>query len=122
MKTTLRLPKILLIVGFIAMLIGMIDPLEGSVVILAGSCMLAISAFLSKSKRSLILYLSFALIAIGVGLLFGLSAFGGVGGDTGRSNWWLLVVLPYPVGWILGIVGIILMLRDRSKKMEIMEQ
>ena len=122
MKTTLRLPKILLIVGFIAMLIGMIDPLEGSVVILAGSCMLAISAFLSKSKRSLILYLSFALIAIGVGLLFVLSAFGGVGGDTGRSYWWLLVVLPYPVGWILGIIGTIIMMRERSKKREIMEQ
>ena len=116
MKTTLRLPKILLIVGFIAMLIGMIDPLEGSVVILAGSCLLAISAFLGKSRRSMIIYISFALIAVGVGLLFGLSALGGVGGDTGRSYWWLLVVLPYPVGWILGIVGTVLMFRDRSKE------
>jgi hypothetical protein len=114
MKKGLNWPKILLIIGFIAMLIGMIDPLEGSVVILAGSCILAISAFLSKSKRSLILYLSFGLTAVGVGLLFGISAFGGVGGDTGRSYWWLLVVLPYPVGWILGILGTIMMMKERN--------
>jgi hypothetical protein len=118
MKKGFNWPKILLIGGFIAILIGMIDPLEGSVVILAGSCLLAISAFLSKSKRSLILYLSFALIAVGVGLLFGLSALGGVGGNTGRSYLWLLVVLPYPAGWIMGIVGTVLMLRDRSRDKE----
>lgn len=116
MKKGLNWPKILLIIGFIAMLIGMIDPLEGSVVILAGSCMLAISAYLGKSRRSMIIYMSFGLITVGVGLLFGLSELGGVGGDTGRSNWWLLVVLPYPVGWILGIVGTILMMRERTKK------
>jgi phosphotransferase system glucose/maltose/N-acetylglucosamine-specific IIC component len=118
MKNSLNWPKILLITGFIAMLIGIIDPLEGSVVILAGSFLLAISAFLGKSKHSLIIYLSFALIAVGVGLLFGLSAMGGVGDNTGRSNWWLLVVLPYPVGWILGIVGTVMMMRQRSKKSE----
>lgn len=116
MKKSLNWPKILLIIGFIGMLIGMIDPLEGSVVILAGSFMLAISAFLGKSKRSLMLYISFGLIAVGVGLLFFISSLGGVGGNSGRSNWWLLTVAPYPAGWILGIIGTILMLRDRSKE------
>jgi len=114
-KKPLNWPKILLIIGFIGMLIGMIDPLEGSVVILAGSFMLAISAFLGKSKRSLMLYISFGLIAVGVGLLFFISSLGGVGGNSGRSNWWLLTVAPYPAGWILGIVGTIMMLKDRTK-------
>jgi hypothetical protein len=122
MKKPLNWPKILLIVGFIGMLIGMIDPLEGSVVILAGSLLVAISAFLGKSRRSLILYFSFGLIAVGVGMLFFISSLGGVGGNSGRSWWWLLTVSPYPAGWILGIIGTILMLKDRSKKAASVDQ
>jgi hypothetical protein len=116
MKKSINTPKILLITGFIAMLIGMIDPLEGSVVILAGSFLLAISAFLGKSRRSLIIYLSFGMIAFGVGMLFFLSSLGGVGGTSGHSWWWLLTVSPYPVGWIMGIVGTIMMIRERRKE------
>jgi hypothetical protein len=115
MKKPLNWPKILLIAGFIGMLAGMIDPLEGSVVILAGSFLLAISVFLSKSRRSLMIYLSFGMIALGVFMLFFLSSLGGVGGTSGHSWWWLLTVAPYPVGWILGIIGTIMMLKDRSK-------
>lgn len=116
MKTLSRWSHILLIVGFIAMLIGIIDPLEGSVVILAGSFIVALAAYLGKSRRQMITYLAFGMIVAGVGLLFWLSSLGGVGDNTGRSYWWLLIVLPYPVGWILGIIGSIRMLRDRSKK------
>jgi len=47
------------------------------------------------------------LIAVGVGALFGLSALGGVGGRSGHSMWWLLTVLPYPVGWVMGLVGVL---------------
>lgn len=122
MKKPINWPRILLITGFIGMVIGMIDPLEGSVVILAGSFLLAISAFLSKNKLSLIIYLSFGMIALGVGMLFFLSSLGGVGGNSGRSWWWLLIVSPYPFGWILGIIGTILILRDRPKKAASVEQ
>jgi hypothetical protein len=118
MKTGLNWPKILLIVGFIAMLIGIIDPLEGSVVILAGSFIVAVAAFLGKSRQRLIIYSAFGLIASGVALLFWISSLGGVGGDTGRSYWWLLVVLPYPVGYVFGIIGSVRMMRDRSKKVK----
>lgn len=122
MKKPLNWPKILLIAGFIGMLAGMIDPLEGSVVILGGSLLVAISAYLGKSRRSLILYLSFGMIALGVAMLFFLSSLGGVGGTSGRSWWWLLIVSPYPFGWILGIIGTILILRDRPKKAASVEQ
>ncbi len=115
MKTYPRWSGILLIIGFIAMIIGMIDPLEGSVVILAGSLIVAIAAFLGRSKRSRILYTAFGLVVIGVGLLFWISSLGGVGKETGRSYWWLLIVLPYPAGWITGVVGSIKMMRDRRK-------
>jgi hypothetical protein len=85
--------RILVVVGGIAMLLGAIDPLEGSLIILIGS----------------------VLIAVGVGLMWGVSAFGGLGGTTGRSLWWGLVILPYPVGWIMGIIGLILRLIEFVK-------
>jgi hypothetical protein len=39
------------------------------------------------------------------------SAFGGFGGGTGRSiGWGLLILLPYAVGWLLGVIGAVLAL------------
>ena len=32
--------------------------------------------------------------------------------QTGRSMWLALLFLPYPVGWILGLVGTIQTLRE----------
>ena len=115
MNAPLLRSRMLSIAGFIAMLIGAIDPLEGSPVILLGSGLVALAAFLDRSRHRLILYSAFGLITIGVATMFGLSMLGGVGGSTGRSSWWLLTVLPFPIGWILGIVGVILKLRESFK-------
>jgi hypothetical protein len=57
---------ILVIVGFIAMLIGAIDPLEGSFIILPGSGLVALGAFLGKSRYRVILNWVFILIAGGI--------------------------------------------------------
>jgi len=99
--------RILIIVGSIGMLVGAIDPMEGSVVILPGSGLVALGAFVGQSEGRLIAYLVwiFILIAIGVGALWGLSAVGGFGGPTGRSNWWGVLMLPYVIGWSMGIWG-----------------
>jgi hypothetical protein len=92
------------------MLIGAIDPLEGSFIILPGSGLVALGAFLGKSRYRKLLLWAFILIAVGVGAMIGLSMFGGLGGNTGHSLWWGLVILPYPIGWIIGIIGIVLRL------------
>ena len=109
--------RILVIVGGIAMLIGAIDPLEGSIVILAGSGLVMLGTILGKRQRRMILYWvwAFILITVGVVAMWGLSAFGGIGGTTGRSLWWGLVILPYPIGWIMGIVGLIIRLIEFIK-------
>ena len=109
--------RILVIVGGIAMLIGAIDLLEGSIVILAGSGLVMLGTILGKSQRRMILYWVwvFILIAVGVGAMWGLSEFGGIGGTTGRSMWWGLVILPYPIGWIMGIVSLIIRLIEFIK-------
>ena len=107
-----RWSRILGIAGFVAMLVGAIDPLEGSVVILAGVGVAALGARLGGSRHRRLLYWAFGLTAVGVGAMFGLSVIGGIGGNTGRSIWWALVILPYPVGWVLGIVGALKRFRE----------
>jgi hypothetical protein len=103
--------RALVIAGLVLMLIGVIDPLEGSVVILAGSILVAVGAFLSRTRYRLPIT-SLVLIGVGVGAMFGMSALGGVGGTTGRSTWWLLLCVPYPIGWLLGVVGAASKLRE----------
>lgn len=107
--------RALVIVGLVLMLIGVLDPLEGSVVIVAGSGLAALGACFGNSRHRFLVYQSFALIALGVGAIWGLSAIGGIGGMSGHSAWWGSLILPYPVGWILGLVGAIRMLREPSK-------
>ena len=54
-------------------------------------------------------------MTVGVVELGVLTAFGGIGGSRQHSIWWGLVVLPYPVGWILGLAAVILELTDILK-------
>ena len=43
--------KILIIVGYLAMLVGAVDPLEGSLAVLPGSALVALGTLLSQSQR-----------------------------------------------------------------------
>ena len=115
MSTASPLTRVLLVVGVIGLLIGAIDPLEGSLVILPGSGLVALAATLGKSRYRTLLVTSFILVAGGVAALWALSAVGGIGGETGRSMGWGLVMAPYPVGWLMGIVGGILALIEAFK-------
>lgn len=101
--------RILISVGGAAMLIGAIDPLEGSLLILPGSGLVALGVFLGTPDRRVVRYALwvFVLIFSGVAAMFTLSALGGVGGTSGVSIWWSILVLPYPVGWLMALVGAI---------------
>jgi hypothetical protein len=90
------------------MVVGALDPLEGSLVILAGSGLVTLGTWLGGSDRRLVvdwLWL-FGLILFGVIALFALSAVGGIGGRSGHSLWWGLLVLPYPAAWLLGLANL----------------
>ncbi len=104
--------KGLTVVGLLAMLLGALDPLEGSVVILGGAAMVALAALVGHSRHRALLSWAFALVAVGVATMFAVSAIGGFGGRTGRSMWWALLLVPYPAGWILGLVGAVRRLRE----------
>lgn len=99
--------RILKIVGCLAMLVGTVDPMEGSVLILPGSACVALGVYLGGKDRRIVLYwtAAFILIVLGVAALFGLSALGGLGGNTGRSMWWGLLIVPYPIGWLMAFAG-----------------
>ncbi len=107
---------ILVVIGLLAMVVGAIDPLEGVFVILPGSGLVALGGFLGKSRYRKLLYGAFILIAVGFGAMMIMSMLGGIGGRSGRSMWWGLFILPYPVGWILGLVGVILRLVESFKR------
>ena len=97
--------RVLAIAGLVLMVLGALDPLEGSLVILGGAGMAVVGASIGGSRHRQLLLRAMMLILIGVALMFGLTAMGGIGGNTGRSMWWALVLLPYPAGWVMGIVG-----------------
>ncbi len=89
------------------MLVGTLDPLEGSVLILPGSGLVALGIYLGGKDHRTVLYWvwSFILIAVGVGAMFALSAVGGIGGKSGHTMWWGVLILPYPVGWLMALLG-----------------
>jgi hypothetical protein len=101
--------RILVGVGALGMLLGALDPLEGSVVILVGSALVLLGVFLGREGHQALLYwaATFLLITLGVAAMFVMSAFGGIGGTSGHSLWWGVLVLPYPVGWIMGIASLL---------------
>ena len=101
--------RVLSMLGGIGLLAGALDPLEGSFVILAGSALLWGGEVMKvPERRRLGLWTSvFVLIAVGVGVMFGLSAAGGIGGRSGRSWWWGVLLLPYLAGWLLGVGGLL---------------
>ncbi len=111
-----RWSRILCIAGLVATVVGCVDPLEGSLVILPGTALVALAAFLAGSRRRSLAYLAFGLTAAGVGILFALSAAGGVGGTTGRPVIWTLTLVPYPAGVVLAIVAGALVLVEISRR------
>ncbi len=98
--------------GLILMVVGLVDPLEGSVVIAVGTGLVALAAWLARSGHRRLAYGGFLLLVVGVTALFVLSGFGGVGGSSGHSWWWLLTCLPYPVGWVASLVAALRLRRE----------
>jgi hypothetical protein len=89
------------------MAVGTADPLEGSLLILPGCGMVTLGQFVASRDRRTLLYWiwTFIMISIGVGAMIVLSELGGIGGKSGRSLWWGLLLLPYPAGWLMALAG-----------------
>jgi hypothetical protein len=102
----------LLIAGIVALVLSLLDPLEGSILVLTGTAVIAFAALRAHSRWRRLAGIAFVLVLTGVAALWGFSALGGIGGTSGRSIWWGLLFLPYPMGWIAGMVAAIRLLRE----------
>ncbi|MCE1198731.1 MAG: hypothetical protein LWW85_07170 [Marinilabiliales bacterium] len=100
-------PRFLYIVGAVAAVVGAIDPLEGSVLILTGTLLLSLACFLRQEEETKLFLVAALLTGTGVAALFILSSMGGFGGTSELSGWWGLTILPYPIGWILTLTLLI---------------
>jgi multisubunit Na+/H+ antiporter MnhB subunit len=95
--------RLVFILGLIAVIAGALDPLEGSVVIAVGSVLIALSTNLTKDRHEKIFLYAAVLIVVGVAFLFYISSLGGFGGTSTLSWWWGLLIIPYPLGWLITI-------------------
>lgn len=103
----------------VALVIGVLDPLEGSLIIVAGSIVLAIIVHLKHDFQRKLFLAAAIMIVIGVFFLFYFSSLGGFGGSSALSWWWMALIVPYPVGWLMIITLLIWRsIRMRRKKME----
>lgn len=110
---THRWSRALLWIGAAALVVGALDPLEGSVVIAVAAGVVMVAAHLGHLHARRWVDWGGALAMLGVAVLWAMSAAGGIGPSTGRSYWWLLLLAPYPVGWLLSLSGAIRGLRER---------
>lgn len=114
MDSAPRRNRLLLAGSLVVMVVAAIDPLEGSVLILAGAVLAAFAAVKLHSPHRGPACAGAVLLAIGVSALWGLSAVGGFGGDTGRTSLWWLALIPYPVGWIVALMSAAMAVHDGS--------
>lgn len=89
------------VLGVVLVLLGTLDPLEGSVLVLAGSIVLAVASYGFGDPQHKWFRLAAVLILIGVSALWILSAYGGFGAGSTLGYGWAVCILPYPVGWLI---------------------
>jgi multisubunit Na+/H+ antiporter MnhB subunit len=116
MKKKIDWLQALYIFGIATFIIGALDPLEGSVVVFIGSSCIALSAYLKKEKDRKLFLTSAILILLGVVFLFYLSSLGGIGGKSALSWWWGLLILPYPIGWLITVVLLVIRIIKKYKQ------
>ncbi|HML84909.1 MAG TPA: hypothetical protein PKE52_07105 [Bacteroidales bacterium] len=107
--------QILYYLGVTALLLGAIDPLEGSILIASGATLLTAVSLFKKDRHKTIFLLSTIGILLGVGLMWFFSSLGGFGGNSGRPMWYGVFLLPYPLGWLAIVITLLVRLFKPKK-------
>ena len=107
--------RIIYILGIISLIAGALDPLEGSVNIAVGSALIALSTRLAHDRNRRIFLTTSIMIITGVCFMFYFSSLGGFGGTSTLSWWWATLIIPYPIGWLINIILLIVRAVNRKK-------
>ena len=107
--------RIIYILGIISLIAGALDPLEGSVIIAVGSALIALSTRLAHDRNRRIFLTTSIMIITGVCFMFYFSSLGGFGGTSTLSWWWATLIIPYPIGWLINIILLIVRAINRKK-------
>ena len=97
--------RVVYLLGVIAVLLGTLDPIEGSVLIAGGSLLLAFAAHKRNDRYRRFFLAGSIMIIIGVAALFYVSSLGGF--DPRSEWWWFIPIAPYPLGWLMVIILLI---------------
>lgn len=94
-------------VGHLLALVGAVDPLEGSVLVVLGCVLVALAAWRAGVPRALLAYRAgVAVMAVmGVTALWVISKLGGVGGEGGVHPAWAVLLLPYSAALVATFSG-----------------
>ncbi|HOJ37805.1 MAG TPA: hypothetical protein PLP99_07380 [Ignavibacteriales bacterium] len=101
--------------GLLTFILGTLDPLEGSILILFGIFSITYFMFKTDNQHKKKFLTAGILATIGIFFMFYFSSLGGFLGNSKLSNWYLLLLIPYPVGWLLTIIYLIINLISKKK-------
>lgn len=94
-----------------ALAIGTLDPLEGFPLLVAGALMGSAASHLAGGVRRVPLLTGAVLVVAGAAALVTVSSMGGFGPHA--LPWsWAAVLLPYPVGYVFTLYGLVRLLLD----------
>ncbi|MEY3405096.1 MAG: hypothetical protein RL161_526 [Bacteroidota bacterium] len=113
METSKKI-RLLHITGLLLLILGSLDPMEGSVLIAIAAVLFALRSRLNQEVLQKMFFLTAVACMIGVTAIFTISSFGGLGGEKGISWWWGLFILPYPLAWLTLIYLLIKSHRKRK--------
>lgn len=118
-RVTTAKPKwvhIVYITGLVASIVGVLDPMEGSVLLMAGSILITISTYFMKDKYWKIFLTTSIMMVVGVFFLF---YFSSLGGFPPLSWWWGILILPYPIGWLMLVITLIIRAARRKRERQL---
>ena len=105
--------RIVYIIGVAASIIGVLDPMEGSILLMAGGILLAVSTYFIKDKYRKMFFTTAIMMVVGVFFLF---YFSSLGGFPPLPWWWGILILPYPIGWLMLITTLIVRSVELKKR------